>query len=969
MQSLRSRIALPLALVAALGVGGFAHASAQPLAPLQLTDVLGHQLQLGAAHPSLPAVLIFMSRSAKDASSAFARTIDERLLDRAIESIGIVDVRRYGGILRRLATSYLVRSAEEAKVHRRERRQARGVDASPQAVDRWHLVGDFDGSLFARFGVAAEPKAPLAFVVDAAGDLHGPFHDVDTVIAALAPDAAPPTRPQSPRVLERLSRSVARHRRAVLAVAALLALAAFAAGRGLFARLGYAVFYDPAAESTRAAAAARELFGDGDPDVVALYALPAAVARARGVEDPAITASLRRAVARVERDAQVARVVGAVTWGGHRFVAADRRSTFVVVSLRGTPRDKLDALPRLGDALVLELPSGERLRPALGGVVPSGRSLTQLARTSLARGERLALPLTALFLVVVFGSVVAALLPVALGGLAILLALGALALLSRVVAVDAFAVNVVTILGLGVAIDYALFLVSRYREELAAGGHLVDATPAERERALARAVATAGRSVLFSGLTIAASLCGLLVFPQPFLRSVAVGGIAVVMLATALALVVLPALLGLLGARVERGRIGPLWRRAIAPPAAWWSWLAAAVIRRRLAVAVAVTCALVVLAAPFLRLRPSRSDVRALPATEEPRRVADALARDFPSLSLTPATLLVTMDGPLADEDRLAALFDYTTRLATLPSVDRVESVLFFAGVRDRDGAAALADRLAELERQPQSPRGRALASLVHGGSTLVRVIAHAPPDSPAGQTLVGALRSLPPPPGAHVRLFGQAAALHDFAAGLAARTPWMLAVVALAMLTVLSVAFRSAVLPWKAMLMTALSLTASFGAIVWVFQDGRFQSLLGYRALGTIDAALPVVLFAVVFGLSMDYEVLMLTRMRERWLRDRDNDAAIVDGVTKTARLVTSAAAIMVVVFSAFTAAPVVFVKALGFGMALAVALDATVVRLLLVPATMALLGRLNWWTPRPPTLSSWRGSRRAAAARRARW
>jgi hypothetical protein len=191
MKSLRPRLTLPLALVVALGAGGFAHASAQRLAPLHLTDVLNNELQLGAAaRPSLPTVIIFMSKSAKDASATFARTVDERLLDRPIESIGIVDVRRYSGVLRRLATSYLVRSAEEAKVRRRERRQARGVDASAQAVDRWHLVGDFDGSLFARFGVAAEPKQPLAFVVDPAGTLHGPFHEVDKVIAALAPDSA-----------------------------------------------------------------------------------------------------------------------------------------------------------------------------------------------------------------------------------------------------------------------------------------------------------------------------------------------------------------------------------------------------------------------------------------------------------------------------------------------------------------------------------------------------------------------------------------------------------------------------------------------------------------------------------------------------------------------------------------------------------------------------------------------------------
>ena len=746
-------------------------------------------------------------------------------------------------------------------------------------------------------------------------------------------------------MLDRLTTVVARHRRAVLAVAALLAVGALLLGRGLFARLGYAVFYDPAAESTRAAAAAKELFGDSDPDVVALFTLPAGVAARAGVEDAHITGALRRVVARVERDPSVARVVGAVTWGGKRFVAADRRSTFVVVSLRGTPHDKLAALPRLEEALLLELPSGERLRPQLGGTVPSGRSLTQLARRSLARGERIALPLTALLLVVVFGSLVSALLPVALGALGITLALGALALLSRVVPVDAFAVNVVTILGLGVAIDYALFILSRYRQELP---DVQRATPSERERAIGRAVATAGRSVLFSGLTIAAALVGLFVFPQPFLRSVAVGGIVVVILGTALALVVLPALVLVLGARVERGRIGPLWRRAVRPPPSWWRRLAAAVIRRRTLVAVAVTAFLLALAAPFLRLHPSRSDVRALPPSEEPRQVSDRLARDFPSLSLTPASLVVTLDGDLADEDRLAALWDYTSRLSALPTVERVESLLYFAGVRDRAGAAALAPALAALERRPDSPRGRALATQLHGPSTLVRVISSAPPDSPAGQRLVDTLRTLPPPAGGNIRLFGQAAALRDFAGGLAARTPWMLAAVALAMFAVLYRAFRSAVLPLKAMLMTALSLTASFGAIVWVFQDGRLQSLLGYHALGTIDASLPVVMFAVVFGLSMDYEVLMLTRIRERWLVDGDNDAAIVDGVTQTGRLVTSAAALMIVVFSAFAAAPVVFIKALGFGMALAVALDASIVRLLLVPSTMALLGRRNWWRPR---------------------
>jgi RND superfamily putative drug exporter len=696
----------------------------------------------------------------------------------------------------------------------------------------------------------------------------------------------------------------------VIAACAVLAVVAGVTGRGLFARLGYAVFYDPGAESTRAARLAHEQFGEGDPDVVALYRLR--------VDDPKARAQLVDAMTRVRALPSVARVVDATGAAGERFVSADRRSTFALISLRGTPRDKAAALPGVRAALV----AGE-VTPQLGGLVPSGRALTRLAEQSLARGERIALPLTALLLVAIFGSVVAALVPVVIGGLSIVLALGALALLSRVMTVDAFAINVVTILGLGVAIDYALFIVSRYREE----------------GSLERAMRTAGRVVLFSGVTVAASLAGLLVFAQPFLRSVAVGGIVVVLLAAALALIALPALLALLGPRIEWGRLPRPWRgRGHAP----FRRVGRVVLRRPALVCVVATTLLLALALPFRRLQPSRSDVRSLPANEEPRQVAAAMARDFPSVTLTPLEIVVAFDGDAADPDRLAALFDYGARLAELDGVTRVDSIVSLAGAGTRDEASALADRIVMHRDYP------GLASLLHGRYAMVRVSSSLPPDSPLGQSQVARVRTLAPPSGATVALFGQAAALHDFATGVRARAPLMLAVVAAAMFVVLLFAFRSLILPLKAMLMTALSLTASFGALVFVFQDGRLEQLLAYRSLGTIDATLPVVMFAVVFGLSMDYEVLILLRMRERWLATHDNRAAVLDGLERTGRLVTRAALLMVVVFSAFAAAPVIYVKALGLGLALAVLLDASVVRMLLVPAAMALLGRWNWWSPR---------------------
>jgi RND superfamily putative drug exporter len=753
-------------------------------------------------------------------------------------------------------------------------------------------------------------------------------------------------------MLGRLAHGVVRRRWWIAFACVAAAAISTVGGRGLFARLGYSLFYDPAAESTRAAALARAKLGESDPDVVALYRLPPEVAPGDGWKDPGVKQALARTLDRVASDGAVAHTVSALGAAGSRLLSSDGRSTFVVLSLRGDGRAKSQAVPRLRSLLAVELPS-RVLKPSLTGLFPTGRSLRRLAEQSLARGERFALPVTALLLVLIFGSVVAALLPLAIGALGILFTLGALDLLSRLVGVDAFTVNVVTILGLGVAIDYALFVVSRYREELVLRPSLSPDPESERgarERALVRALETAGRAVLFSGVTVAVSLAGLFAFRLPFLRSVAVGGMVVVLLAAALALVVLPAMLAILGPRLERGRL--LHRQLIQPDAQrdrFWRRLCVEVLRQPLLVCAFVTTFLLTLAIPFGRLQPARADVRALPSGEEPRRVSEQLQRDFPATTLTPVSLLVEMDDDVLDGDRLGRLYDYVERLRAVPGVTRVETLLYFAKVRDRAEAVALGPALSNLLESPAGARRAAgIGSILNGRYTLVRVISPAPPDSREAWRLVERVRTLAPPPSSRVMVYGPAAAEVDFSAGLRARIPWMLAIIASAMFVVLLIAFDSLILPLKAMAMTALSLTASFGAIVFVFQDGRLERWLGYESLGTIDATLPVVMFAVVFGLSMDYEVLILGRVREAWLRTGRNREAIVEGISQTGPLVTSAALLMVVVFSAFSAAPVLYVKALGLGMGLAVALDATVVRMLLVPSTMALLGRLNWWRPK---------------------
>jgi RND superfamily putative drug exporter len=691
-------------------------------------------------------------------------------------------------------------------------------------------------------------------------------------------------------MLGRLTRAVVRRRWWVVSACVALTACAALLGRDLFARLAPTAIVDPSSESARAAERVRRHFGERDPDLLLVYVIDKKDARS-----PTVAAALAGAQAEAADDPSVSRAVGPATpFVGRRFVSDDGHLALIVVSLRGDAREKAEAMARLRPRVSLALADGTTVAPTVGGLTASAQSLTRLARTSLVRGERLALPIVALLLVLLFRGVIAALLPVATGAIGIALALGALSLVAHVVPVDAFALNVVTILGLGVAIDYALFLVARYREERALTTHAADA--------LVRAVETAGRAVLFSSVTVAASLAGLFVFPQRVLRSIAIGGIAVTLLAAALALVVLPAVLSLVGRRIERGG------RARLEPAhalTFWRRVAKAVMRRRITVALAVTAALFVLALPFRRAHTARADVRALPAAEEPRRASELLAQALPSLA-APSHLVLVEGADAAALDRL------TTAARAIPGI----------------GAAQIEERT--------------------DGAAILRATSDAAPESADAAREVRALRTLAAPTGARMLVYGPAAIELDFVSSLKSRTPAMLALIGLAMFVALFVAFRSVILPLKAMVLSALSLTASFGAIVWIFQDGRLSRLLAYEPRGTIDATLPIVMFAVVFGLSMDYEILILGRIREEYQRSGRNADAIAEGLAHTGRSVTGAALLMGVVFGTFGAAPVLYVKALGLGMALAVALDATIVRMLLVPSTMALLGRLNWWAPR---------------------
>jgi trehalose monomycolate/heme transporter len=541
--------------------------------------------------------------------------------------------------------------------------------------------------------------------------------------------------------------------------------------------------------------------------------------------------------------------------------------------------------------------------------------------------------------VVIFGSLVSAGVPLLLGGLAILVAFTALRVIAAFTDVSVFAANIVTVMGLGLAIDYSLFILNRYREELPRLGV---------EGALVRTISTTGRAVAFSGVTVAASLVGLFVFPQMFLRSMALGGIAVTLAAVVMAVTLLPALIAVLGRRIDALRM-PWYRREAEAEAAergFWNRLAHGVMRRPVVVATAVVAFLLALGAPFLGIRASTPDARVLGAQVEARQVSDILTREFLPHQTTPHVMALSASGDVLTRENIGRLHDYTQQVAALPGVTRVESMF---GVRPGLSREAY-QSLYSVPADRQDPALAAgLASYAQGDTARLAVVSADEFDTAESQAQADALRKLTPPAGMSVLVGGASADLVDLKDSIRQRVPLMVAVIGVVMFVVLFLVFGSVVLPLKAMVMNLLSLTASFGAMVWIFQDGRFENLLRYESLGSVNATQPILMFAIIFGLSMDYEVLLLSRMREEYERTGDNTRAVAHGLAKTGRLITSAAAALLLIFAAFATSSIVFMKELGVGMVLAIALDATIVRALLVPATMRLMGRWNWWAPAP--------------------
>ncbi len=722
-------------------------------------------------------------------------------------------------------------------------------------------------------------------------------------------------------MLERLGRFILRRRWAVLAATLAAVVLAGVFGGGAVASLKSGGFEDPAAESARAAAVLRDTFGAGDPNLVLLV-----TAKRGDVDDPAVARRGQALTRRLAAEPDLTQVASYWSLNAPTLKSQDGRQAMVLGRVTGDEQDQEDRAAQLAAAYVAD---DAEVRVQVGGQLQASSEIGEQVETDLARAEAIAVPITLLLLVVAFASAVAGALPLAVGGFAIVGTLLLLRLLAGLTDVSIYALNLTTALGLGLAIDYSLFIVSRYREELRAGREPADA--------LLVTMRTAGRTVLFSAAAVAVALLALLVFPFYFLRSMGYAGIAVVALAAAGALVVLPALLALLGRRVDRLRLPIGRRRTGAQQGGPWHRIATSVMRRPLPIATGVVAFLVLLGTPFLGVNFGLPDDRVLPSGAASRQVSDALRNNFTADESS--ALAVVSTGIGAPDAYLLEIDRYATELSRLQDVTRVDALTGnYAGGRRLQGPLG-GDGPGGIP-----PEARRFAG---ADGTWLSVVPSVQPYSPAGEQLVANIRELPSPLGGIVT--GASAQLVDTRASLSGHLPAAAAIIVLITFVVLFLFTGSVVIPLTALVLNLLSLTAMYGAMVYVFQDGHFAGVLGFTPTGTIDTSMPVLLFCVAFGLSMDYEVFMLSRIKEEHDRSGDTVAAVAVGLERTGRIVTTAAALLAIVFIAFATSRVSFLQLFGIGAALAIIVDATLIRALLVPAFMRLAGPANWWAPGP--------------------
>jgi len=734
---------------------------------------------------------------------------------------------------------------------------------------------------------------------------------------------------------------VYRFRRPVALIAIVIALSSTVLASQASSALSAGGWLDADSESAAVAARLDSEFGAGKSSVIALFRSTTPGADARSAE---FQGAIKTSIAGLSAVPEVTGVVGYAETGDSRFISTAGDAAYIVVELNVTDEQSVDVVDPIRAAIVP--PAGFSYQ--LTGYGPITKDSAEQSEKDLQKAELVSLPVVAVVLILVFASLVAAGMPLLVAGLAIPSSLALVYIVAQQVEMSIFVLNIATMLGLALAIDYSLFIVSRFREELRRGRAV--------EEAVERAVGTAGKAVAFSGVAVAIGLSGLLLFKAPAIRSIGIAGSIVVLCSVVYALAFLPAVLGILGHRVNslsirglRHRFRPVADGVEVARTSRWEHVAHAVMRRPIAVLIPTLAFLLIVGSPFLRLEQGVPGAEIYPPGVESRDAYVALQTEFAPGETTPIIILADVTGSPTDLANIKALDAYAKSVDDLPHIDRVESP--FVIHDPQTGALLTPEQVAALYALPagQRPAGldALLAQYVRGSTVRLDAISPLAPSKPDATDLIPQIRAISPGEGSTAQVGGSAASGHDFLVSQAQRAPYAVGLTLLASGFILFLLFGSVVLPLKAVIMTLLSITASFGAMVWIFQEGNLSGLLNFEPLGYTIAGNPIIMFSVIFGLSMDYEVLLLSRIQESYRRTGDNTASVAEGLAKTAGVITGAALIMVSVFAAFALAEVITIKSIGVGMAIAVAVDATIVRVLLVPATMRLMGKWNWWAP----------------------
>jgi len=724
-------------------------------------------------------------------------------------------------------------------------------------------------------------------------------------------------------VLQTLAHLALRAPKRIIALAILVMAATAIFGIPVAKSLSAGGFQDPTSESAQATQLLHQKFGQSDQQLLVTLTDP-----------DGVTSASARAVATgiVEKLTASPHVLGVSSaWtsppaAAGELVSRDGTTGLIVATMDGGENNAQNYASALAEQVV-----GERdgLTIRAGGIAMIYKQINEQTKRDLLRMEAIAIPLSFLVLVWVFGGLLAAALPMMVGLMAILGAMSVLRLITFFTEVSIFGLNITTALGLALAIDYTLLILSRYRDEIGDG--------ADPETALVRTMVTAGRTVLFSATTVALSLSALVLFPMYFLKSFAYAGVATVGFAAAAAIIVTPAVIVVLGHRVDSYDIRRLTRRVLRRPEPapkpverqFWYRSTKVVMHRAVPIGTAIVALLVLLGTPFLQIKFGNPDDRVLPKSASAHQVGDQLRNDFASDLNTGMSIVI----PEASGASSAELDRYAADLSRVPDVSLVSAPggTFVGGYKTGP---------------PSAPTGLA------DGSALLSVRSTAPLFSEASEIQLDRLRAVAEPAGRDVLISGGAQVTRDTVGAITSRMPLVLAVIGLITFVLLFLLTGSLILPLKALVLNVLSLSAAFGALVWIFQEGHLGAL-GTTPTGTLEANIPVLMFCVAFGLSMDYEVFLLARIREYWLGSNktreDNDESVALGLARTGRVVTAAALIMAIAFAALIAAQVSFMRIFGLGLTLAVLVDATLVRMALLPAFMHVMGRWNWWAPKP--------------------